>query len=45
MAVAAPAGRYAPLVVDMANTVFARGKIYLARQKRQPIPLDCLGGF
>jgi LDH2 family malate/lactate/ureidoglycolate dehydrogenase len=36
--VAAPAGRHAPFVVDMANTGVARGKIYLARQKRQPIP-------
>jgi len=37
--VAAPAGRHAPLVMDMANTGVARGKIYLARQKRLPIPL------
>ncbi len=37
--VAAPAGERAPFVVDMANTGVARGKIYLARQKRQPIPL------
>lgn len=37
--VAAPAGRHAPLVMDMANTGVARGKIYLARQKRMPIPL------
>jgi LDH2 family malate/lactate/ureidoglycolate dehydrogenase len=37
--VAAPAGRHAPFVVDMANTGVARGKIYLARQRRQPIPL------
>jgi LDH2 family malate/lactate/ureidoglycolate dehydrogenase len=37
--VAAPAGKHAPFVVDMANTGVARGKIYLARQKRQPIPL------
>jgi len=37
--VAAPAGRYAPFVVDMANTGVARGKIYLARQRREPIPL------
>ena len=36
--VATPAGRHAPFVVDMANTGVARGKIYLARQKRQPIP-------
>lgn len=37
--VATPAGRHAPFVADMANTGVARGKIYLARQKRQPIPL------
>jgi LDH2 family malate/lactate/ureidoglycolate dehydrogenase len=37
--VAAPAGRHAPLVMDMANTGVARGKIYLARNKHLPIPL------
>ena len=37
--VAAPAGRHPPFVMDMANTGVARGKIYLARNKRQPIPL------
>jgi len=37
--VAAPAGRYPTLAVDMANTGVARGKIYLARNKRLPIPL------
>lgn len=37
--VAAPAGTRAPFVVDMANTGVARGKIYLARNKRMPIPL------
>jgi len=37
--VAAPAGHRAPFVVDMANTGVARGKIYLARNKRLPIPL------
>jgi LDH2 family malate/lactate/ureidoglycolate dehydrogenase len=37
--VAAPAGRHAPFLMDMANTGVARGKIYLARQKRQAIPL------
>lgn len=36
--VAAPAGRYAPVVLDIANTVVARGKIYLARQEGRPIP-------
>lgn len=39
MSVAAPAGRHPPFAMDMANTGVARGKIYLARQKRQPIPL------
>jgi LDH2 family malate/lactate/ureidoglycolate dehydrogenase len=37
--VAAPVGARAPFVVDMANTGVARGKIYLARNKRLPIPL------
>lgn len=36
---AAPAGNLAPMVLDIANTGVARGKIYLARQKGQPIPL------
>ncbi len=35
---AAPAGRYAPMVLDIANTGVARGKIYLARQKGVAIP-------
>ena len=37
--VAAPAGSFPPLLVDMANTGVARGKIYLARNKQLPIPL------
>jgi LDH2 family malate/lactate/ureidoglycolate dehydrogenase len=37
--IAAPAGRYAPMVLDIANTGVARGKIYLAKQKGLPIPL------
>jgi LDH2 family malate/lactate/ureidoglycolate dehydrogenase len=37
--VAAPAGNRPPFVVDMANTGVARGKIYLAHQRRQQIPL------
>lgn len=37
--VAAPAGRYAPLIMDMANTAVARGKIYLARNRREAIPV------
>ncbi|MFN7087799.1 MAG: Ldh family oxidoreductase [Burkholderiales bacterium] len=36
--VAAPAGRHPPFVVDMANTGVARGKIYLARNRCEPIP-------
>jgi LDH2 family malate/lactate/ureidoglycolate dehydrogenase len=35
---AAPAGVHAPMVLDIANTGVARGKIYLARQKGLPIP-------
>jgi LDH2 family malate/lactate/ureidoglycolate dehydrogenase len=35
---ASPAGRHAPMVLDIANTGVARGKIYLAKQKGQPIP-------
>ncbi len=35
---AAPAGKHAPMVLDIANTGVARGKIFLARQKGQPIP-------
>jgi LDH2 family malate/lactate/ureidoglycolate dehydrogenase len=37
--VAAPVGKRPPFVVDMANTGVARGKIYLARNKKLPIPL------
>jgi LDH2 family malate/lactate/ureidoglycolate dehydrogenase len=36
--VAAPAGRLPPFCVDMANTGVARGKIYLARNRRERIP-------
>lgn len=36
--IAAPAGRYPPMMLDIANTVVARGKIFLARQKDAPIP-------
>lgn len=35
---AAPAGRHAPMVLDIANTGVARGKIYLAKQKGEAIP-------
>lgn len=37
--VAAPAGKRPPFVVDMANTGVARGKIYLAHNRGQQIPL------
>jgi len=37
--IAAPAGRHPPMVVDIANTAVARGKVYLAKQKGVPIPL------
>lgn len=36
---AAPAGRHPPMVLDIANTAVARGKIHLARQRGEPIPL------
>jgi len=36
--IAAPAGKHSPIVMDIANTGVARGKIYLARQKGEPIP-------
>ena len=36
--IAAPAGRHAPMMLDIANTVVARGKIFLARQKGIEIP-------
>jgi LDH2 family malate/lactate/ureidoglycolate dehydrogenase len=37
--ISAPAGRYAPMMLDIANTAVARGKIFLARQKGLPIPV------
>lgn len=36
--IATPAGRHPPIVLDMANTLVARGKIFVARQKSLPIP-------
>lgn len=36
--IAAPAGRYPPMVMDMANSGVARGKIYLANNRRESIP-------
>ena len=35
---AAPAGRYAPMILDIANTAVARGKLYLAQQRNERIP-------
>lgn len=35
---AAPAGKFAPMVLDIANSAVARGKIYLAKNKNEPIP-------
>lgn len=35
---AAPAGRNAPMMVDLANTAVARGKLYVARNLGQKIP-------
>lgn len=35
---AAPAGRYPPMILDIANTAVARGKLYLARQRHEAIP-------
>lgn len=37
--VSAPAGKNPPMMMDMANTGVARGKIYLARQRHEKIPL------
>ena len=36
---ASPAGRYAPMILDIANTAVARGKIYLAKNRQEQIPL------
>ena len=36
--IAAPAGRYGTVVMDIANTAVARGKIYLAAERGEPIP-------
>ncbi len=36
---AAPAGELPPVVLDIANTSVARGKVYLAHQKGEHIPL------
>jgi LDH2 family malate/lactate/ureidoglycolate dehydrogenase len=36
---ACPAGMHAPMVLDIANTGVARGKIYLAKQRGERIPV------
>lgn len=36
--IAAPAGRYGTVVIDLANTAVARGKVYLAKERGTPIP-------
>jgi LDH2 family malate/lactate/ureidoglycolate dehydrogenase len=36
---ASPAGKYAPMILDIANTAVARGKIYLARNRHENIPI------
>lgn len=35
---AAPAGRHAPMMLDIANTAVARGKLYVAQQRGEAIP-------
>ncbi|MFD3522304.1 Ldh family oxidoreductase [Streptomyces sp. NPDC058653] len=36
--IAAPGGRYGTVVMDIANTAVARGKIYHAQEQSEPIP-------
>ena len=36
--IAAPAGKHPVMMLDIANTAVARGKLYLARQHNKPIP-------
>ena len=36
--IAAPAGKHPTMMLDIANTAVARGKVYLARQKGEKIP-------
>ncbi|MEU1006603.1 Ldh family oxidoreductase [Streptomyces tibetensis] len=36
--IAAPGGRYGTVVMDIANTAVARGKIYYAEERGEPIP-------
>ncbi len=35
---AAPAGSFAPMLVDVANTAVARGKLYVAQQRGEALP-------
>jgi LDH2 family malate/lactate/ureidoglycolate dehydrogenase len=37
--IAAPAGKHAPMMLDIANARVARGKVYLARREGRQIPL------
>lgn len=37
---AAPAGKHPPLMLDIANTAVARGKLYAAEARGEPIPSD-----
>ena len=36
--IAAPAGRHGVVVMDLANTAVARGKVYLAAERGEPLP-------
>ena len=38
--IAAPAGRHGVVVMDLANTAVARGKVYLAAERGETIPAD-----
>lgn len=38
--IAAPAGRHGVVVMDLANTAVARGKVYLAAERGEAIPAD-----
>ena len=45
--IAVPGGKYGPVVMDMANSGVARGKIYIAQKRKEPIPdhwaIDAMG--
>ncbi len=36
--IATPAGRYSPMMLDIANTAVARGKLYVAQKRGEAIP-------